>query len=370
VTRSAELSLWAILDKALEPIFRGTLFWFYRLLFKETPLMPATDFKDYYKILGVDKSASESDIKKAFRKLARQYHPDLHPNDRSAEAKFKEISEANEVLSDTDKRQKYDQYGQYWRQMDSGFPGGGGAGGGGADFGNYGNFDEFINELLGRFNTGAGRGARPRTTPGGPSGSFGFDNFGGFGGMAGGGFPQGNVSADAEAEITLTFAEALKGTEKRLRLNTQENLTVRIPAGTKSGSRIRLRGKGQLNPMTQTRGDLYLMVKLQPHAFFKFEGDQLVCELPITPDEAVLGAKVEVLTPTGMVQVNLPAGIKSGQSLRLKGKGWPLPKGGNGDQLLKIQIVPPKELSDIERECYEKIAANRSFNPRHNLKDI
>jgi curved DNA-binding protein len=331
--------------------------------------MPATDFKDYYKILGVDKSASESDIKKAFRKLARQYHPDLHPNDRVAEAKFKEISEANEVLSDQEKRKKYDQYGQYWQQMDGGFPGGG-AGGFASDFGNYGNFDEFINELLGRFNTGVGRGPGARTRPGGPSGSFGFENFGGFSGGAGGGFPQGNVSADAEAEITLTFAEALKGSEKRLRLNTQEDLTVRIPAGTKTGSRIRLKGKGQLNPMTQTRGDLYLIVKLQPHAFFKFDGDQLVCELPITPDEAVLGAKVDVPTPTGTVQVNLPAGIKSGQSLRLKGKGWPLPKGGNGDQLLKIQIVPPKELSNIEREYYEKIAANRSFNPRSHLENL
>jgi curved DNA-binding protein len=329
--------------------------------------MPATDFKDYYKILGVDKSASESDIKRAFRKLARQYHPDLHPNDRAAEAKFKEISEANEVLSDKEKRKKYDQYGQYWQQMDSGFPGAG-AGGFASDFGNYGNFDEFINELLGRFNTGAGRGpgARTRTSSGGPGGSFGFENFGGFGS----GFPQGNVSADAEAEITLTFAEALKGTEKRLHLNTQENLTVRIPAGAKAGSRIRLKGKGQLNPMTQTRGDLYLIVKLQPHTFFKFDGDQFVCELPITPDEAVLGAKVDVPTPTGMVQVNLPAGIKSGQSLRLKGKGWPLSKGGNGDQLLKIQIVPPKDLSNIEREYYEKIAATRSFNPRSHLESL
>jgi curved DNA-binding protein len=331
--------------------------------------MPATDFKDYYKILGVDKSASESDIKRAFRKLARQYHPDLHPNDRIAEAKFKEISEANEVLSDKEKRKKYDQYGQYWQQMDGGFPGGG-AGGFSSDFGNYGNFDEFINELLGRFNTGAGAGrgsgARPRTSTGGPSGSFGFENFGGFGS----GFPQNNVSADAEAEITLTFVEALKGTEKRLRLNTQENLTVRIPAGTRAGSRIRLKGKGQLNPMTQMRGDLYLIVKLQPHAFFKFDGDQLVCELPIAPDEAVLGAKIDVPTPTGTVQVNLPAGIKSGQSLRLKGKGWPLPKGGNGDQLLKIQIVPPKDLSAVEREYYEKIAANRSFNPRSHLENL
>jgi curved DNA-binding protein len=337
--------------------------------------MPATDYKDYYQILGVDKKASESDIKKAFRKLARQYHPDLHPNDRTAEAKFKEVNEAYEVLSDSDKRKKYDQFGQYWQQMGSGFPGGGAGGPGGfeTDFGRYGSFDEFINELLGRFGGfggGVPRGGpgtyNSRTSSGGPTGGFGFENFGGFSG----GSPQGNIGADAEAEITLSFAEALRGTEKRLLLSTQENLTVRIPAGAKAGSRIRLRGKGQLNPMTKTRGDLYLTVKLQPHNFFKFEGDQLVCEFPITPDEAVLGTKVDVMTPTGTVQVNIPAGVKSGQSLRLRGKGWPQAKGGNGDQILKIQIVPPKALSDFERECYEKIAANRSFNPRSHLEGI
>jgi curved DNA-binding protein len=328
--------------------------------------MPATDFKDYYQILGVGKSASESELKKAFRKLARQYHPDLHPNDAVAETKFKEINEAYEVLSDTDKRKKYDQFGQYWKQMDGGFPGGG-AGGFNSDFGQYGSFDEFINELLGRFGgAGASGPGAYRTSTGGASRGFGFENMGGFGG----GFPQGNISADAEAEITLTFAEALKGTEKRLLLSTQENLTVRIPAGTKAGSRIRLRGKGQTNPMTQSRGDLYLNVKLKPHSFFKFEGDQLVCELPIAPDEAVLGAKIDVPTPTGMVQVNIPAGVKSGQSLRLRGKGWPLSKGGNGDQLLKIQIVPPKELSAVERECYEKIAEARSFKPRSQLESL
>jgi curved DNA-binding protein len=333
--------------------------------------MPATDFKDYYQILGVDKKASESDIKKAFRRLARQYHPDLNPNNQTAEAKFKEVNEAYEVLSDPDKRKKYDQFGQYWRQA-GGFPGGG-AGMGDMDFefGRYGSFDEFINELLGRFSTGFGGRPSGSSGPytynyrtGSPSGFGGFQDLGGFGNQPG------VASADADAEITLTFAEALKGVEKRLVLSTQENITVRIPAGAKPGSRIRLRGKGQLNPMTRSRGDLYLTVKLQPHPFFKFEGDQLVCELPITPDEAVLGAKVEVPTPTGSVQVNIPAAVKSGQTLRLRGKGWPQAKGGNGDQLVKLQIVPPKELSASERECYEKLASLRAFNPRANLKDL
>jgi curved DNA-binding protein len=335
--------------------------------------MPATDYKDYYQILGVDKNASDADIKKAFRRLARQYHPDLHPNDRAAEAKFKEVNEAYEVLSDPDKRKKYDQFGQYWRQMDGGFPGGG-AGGFETDFGRYGSFDEFINELLGRFGSGfggaGGSGFGGRSGPGsytyrtatGPAG-FGFENFGGFSGGA-------QPSADAEAEITLTFSEALHGTEKRLLLSTQESLNVRIPAGARSGSRIRLRGKGQLNPMTQKRGDLYLTVKLKPHPFFRFEGEQLVCDLPIAPDEAVLGTKIDVPTPAGKVQVSIPAGVKSGQSLRLKGKGWPQAKGGNGDQLLKIQVVPPKELSTVEREYYEKIAAQRTFNPRVRLEPL
>ncbi|MGB8700404.1 MAG: DnaJ C-terminal domain-containing protein [Thermosynechococcaceae cyanobacterium] len=336
--------------------------------------MPATDYKDYYKILGVDKTAGESEIKKAFRRLARQSHPDLNPNDKAAEARFKEINEAYEVLSDPDKRKKYDQFGQYWRQMDSGFPGGGPGGGTGGfdvDFGQYGSFDDFINELLGRFGGGFGgpRGNTNssytyRTSPSSPGGFGGFQDFAGFGGPAAG------TATDAEADITLTLKEALNGTEKRLMLSSGETITVKIPAGAKPGSRIRVRGKGHINPRTQGRGDLYLSVKVQPHPFFKFEGDQLVCEVPITPDEAVLGAKIEVPTGMGVVQVNIPAGVKSGQSLRLRGKGWPQPKGGHGDQLIKIQIVPPKDLTATERDYYEKIAASRKFNPRSHLESL
>lgn len=327
--------------------------------------MPAADFKDYYQILGVDKKASESDIKKAFRKLARQFHPDLNPNDKKAEAKFKEINEAYEVLADADKRKKYDQFGQYWQQMDGGFPGGGATGGTEVDFGQYGSFEDFINQLLGRFG-----GPSPGGRSGQRSGSYAYTTtnpgFGGFQDFSGFGSTPSSLETDAEAEITLTFKEALNGTEKRLVLSTQETISVRIPAGAKAGSRVRVKGKGNFNPMTQTRGDLYLRIKLQPHSYFKFDGDQLTCELPIAPDEAVLGAKIEVPTPTGKVQMSIPAGIKSGQSLRLKGQGWPA-KSGKGDLLVKIQIVPPKELTQAERDCYEKIAASRSFNPRAHL---
>ena len=324
--------------------------------------MPATDYKDYYKILGVSKSADEGEIKKTFRRLARKYHPDMNPGDKAAEAKFKEANEAYEVLSDPDKRKKYDQFGQYWQQA-----GQSGVDMGGVDFGQYGSFDEFINELLGRFGGGFGG-------PGGGSGGFNYrtaSQAGGYGGFNdfGGGYG-GAAGADAESSISLSFEEAMKGTEKRLVIGGSETISVRIPAGAKNGTKIRVRGKGQMNPMTQRRGDLYLKVKLKPHDYLSFDGDNLICELPITPDEAVLGASVEVPTPSGKVKMKIPAGVKSGQSLRLRNKGWPKSKGGNGDQLVKLQIVPPTNLSKQERECYEKLAKLRKENPRAHMQNL
>ncbi|WP_017653599.1 DnaJ C-terminal domain-containing protein [Fortiea contorta] len=329
--------------------------------------MAATDFKDYYAILGVSKTASPEEIKQAFRKLARKFHPDVNPGNKQAEASFKEINEAYEVLSDPDKRKKYDQFGQYWKQAGEGFPGGGaGVDMGGFDFSQYGSFDDFVNELLGRFGGGSPRGASQsysyRTSTGRPSGFGGFNDFG-FQDVGGG------AAQDIEAPISLTFAEAFAGIQKRFSLGN-ETIDVRIPGGAKSGTRLRVRGKGQINPATQQRGDLYLKVELQPHTFFQIEGDNLVCEMPITPDEATLGATIDVPTPDGLVNVKLPAGVRSGQSLRLRGKGWPLAKGGRGDQLVKVAIVPPKELSPQEREYYEKIRAIRTYNPRSHLQQI
>ncbi len=329
--------------------------------------MAATDFKDYYAILGVSKTASQDEIKQAFRKLARKYHPDVNPGNKQAETRFKEINEAYEVVSDPDKRKKYDQFGQYWKQAGQGFPSGGaGVDMGGFDFSQYGNFDEFINELLGRFGGGSPRGGQQtysyRTSTGAPSGFGGFSDFGFQDAGAG-------TAQDSEAAIALTFGEAFHGVQKRFSLGN-ETIDVRIPAGAKTGTRLRLRGKGQINPMTQQRGDLYLKVELQPHSFFQMEGDNLVCEVPIAPDEATLGASIDVPTPDGMVNVKLPAGVRSGQSLRLRGKGWPLPKGGRGDQLVKVAIAPPKDLSQQEREYYEKIRAIRSYNPRSHLPQV
>jgi curved DNA-binding protein len=330
--------------------------------------MAATDYKDYYAILGVSRSANADEIKKAYRKLARQYHPDVNPDNREAETRFKEVNEAYEVLSDAEKRQKYDQFGQYWQQAGQA-PRGGGPGMENFEnfeFGQYGSFEEFIDALLGRFNTGPapGTGGRQqaysyRTAPrGNPYADYtGFDE------------RTAGAAQDREATISLTLSEAFHGVQKRLNLGT-EVIEVRIPAGAKVGSRIRVRGKGQANPYSQQRGDLYLIVEIQPHPFFQLEGDNLVCEVAIAPDEAVLGAQIEVPTPDGTVKMNIPAGIRSGQSLRLRGKGWLRPKGDRTDQLVKVVIVPPKDLSDLERECYEKINANRSFNPRANLQQV
>jgi curved DNA-binding protein len=335
--------------------------------------MAATDFKDYYAILGVSKTASADEIKKTFRRLARKYHPDMNPGDKQAEARFKEVSEAYEVLSDPEKRQKYDQFGQYWKEAGQGWPSGGGGVGvdvGGFDFSQYGSFDEFIGELLGRFNTGAaGSTGRTYTYRTGTSGFSGFNDFGGFKDYSGSDNRAAGASADREATITLSWSDAFHGVQKRLNLGN-EVIDVRIPPGAKPGSRIRVRGKGQVSALNQQRGDLYLNVELNPHSFFQFDGDNLVCEVPVTPDEAVLGASIEVPTPDGTVSVNVPAGIRSGQSLRLRGKGWPRPKGGRSDQLVKIMIATPKDLTQVEREYYEKIRSSRSFNPRSHLPQV
>ena len=334
--------------------------------------MASTDYKDYYQVLGVNKNASAENIKKSFRKLALKYHPDRNPNNKTAEARFKEISEAYEVLSDEDKRKKYDQFGQYWKQaQQAGNYGGGGfnPNAAGFDFSQYGNFEEFINELLGRFSNSGGQ---RRTNYNSTSQSAYNDFSQGFGGNYNNYNTQTSSSTSntqQEATIALTYSEAFRGTRKRLNLGN-EIVDVRIPPGAKPNSRIRIRGKGSIDPFTRKRQDLYLNVKLQSHSFFNFEEDNLVCEVPITPDEAVLGASIEVPTPDGMVTMRVPPGIKSGQSLRLKGKGWHLPKGKRGDQLVKIAIATPQNPSATEKEYYEKLKSIKTYNPRQNLSSM
>ncbi|MEG3899524.1 MULTISPECIES: DnaJ C-terminal domain-containing protein [unclassified Microcoleus] len=318
----------------------------------------ATDFKDYYAILGTSKTATPEEIKRAYRKLARKYHPDLNPGDKDAEAKFKDLNEANEVLSDPENRQKYDRFGQHWNQPGyTEAPTSRGTNVSAEDFDRYEDFDSFINDLLGGMKGGSKRRTQTYQTA-----TNGFNDFGD-------GFRSQAPAPDTEAAIALTFSEAFHGVQKRLQLD-DETINVRIPAGAKPGSRIRLKGKGRPSPFSQQRGDLYLTIEILPHSFFRFDGDDLVCDIPIRPDEAVLGAEISVPTPDGSVTMKVPKGVRSGQSLRLRGKGWTLQKGGRGDLLAKLLIVTPKDLSAIEQECYEKIQANTSFNPRTQLEEI
>ena len=316
--------------------------------------MTANGYRDYFKVLGLERGADADAIKRSFRKLARQYHPDVNPGNKDAEARFKEISEAYEVLSDPEKRRRYEQFGQYWSQM-----GGAGGGGGGfdVDFGRYGSFDDFVNDLLGRFGGGASGGF-----PGGFSG-------GGFGsGFPGGGFPGGGmrtgpVNLDAEATLSLSYGDAFRGCERTLAVD-DERVQVRIPAGVKPGGRLRLKGKGNLQPGTGRRGDLYLQIALQPHPIWRLDGEQLRAELPLSLDELALGGELLVATPDGEATVQVPPGMTLGRSLRLKGKGWPLAGGGRGDLLLTPVLRLPEQLSERERELLEDLRRHRSQDPR------
>ncbi|MFO7629360.1 MAG: DnaJ C-terminal domain-containing protein [Prochlorococcaceae cyanobacterium] len=318
--------------------------------------MSVNGYRDYFKVLGVERGADADAIKRAFRKLARQHHPDVNPGDESAESKFKEISEAYEVLSDPDKRRRYEQFGQYWNQVGGG--GGAGAGGFDVDFGRYGNFDDFINDLLGRFGGPAG-------AAGGPGG-FGFGS--GFPGGFGSGFSAAGPGAaraanlDAEATITISFADAFRGCDRTLAVN-EERVQVRIPAGVRSGSRLRLKGKGNLQPGTGRRGDLYLNLQLQSHPVWVLEGEQLKAELPLSIDELALGGEVRVVTPDGEATVQIPAGTAPGRSLRLKGKGWP-GRAGRGDLILTASLRLPDPLSERERQLFEELRQARISDPR------
>jgi curved DNA-binding protein len=307
--------------------------------------MAGSGYRDYFKVLGVDRGADADTVKRAFRKLARQYHPDVNPGDSAAEARFKEISEAYEVLSDPDKRRRYEQFGRYWSQA------GGSPGGVDVDFGRYGSFDDFINDLLGRF------GGPP------PGGGFGFGSGfpGGFqaGGVSGRGT---SVGLDAEATLTLGLADAFRGCERTLSVN-DERVQVRIPAGVQDGSRLRLKGKGNIQPSRDRRGDLYLTIRLEPHPIWRVADGKLRGELPVTVDELVLGGEVSMATPDGPATITVPAGTRPGATLRVKGKGWPASQ-GRGDLLLTLRLELPRNVSERERQLLRQLQEARQVDPR------
>jgi DnaJ-class molecular chaperone len=330
--------------------------------------------RDYYEVLGVKRDASDDQIKRAYRKLARKFHPDLNPGDKAAEEQFKTLQDAYDVLSDAENRKLYDQYGENWRAVKAGAPPPGsegtqrsspGAGGfdfNDFDFGNFrtegGGFDIF-EEMFG----GARRGRRTAR------------------------------GSDVEAELELSLEEAHRSGRRTLQMQVADvcptcngtgvkdgkacptcggtgqvlkpkSIEVNIPAGAREGSTIRLAGQGGAGRNGSEPGDLYLHVRLRPHPVFSVKGDDLEVELPIAPWEAVLGAKVEAPTIDGKVEVTIPAGAKGGQRLRLRGQGLNKRSGGRGDEYARLKVVTPKDVSDEERRVYEELKRVSQFKPR------
>ena len=293
-------------------------------------------FKDYYAVLGVAKTATKDEIRKAFRKLARQHHPDVAKDKKTAETKFKEINEANEVLSDPEKRKRYDELGSDWNSPGRHGP----PPGGGFDF-------------------GAGGGA-----PGGFSDFF-EAFFGGGGGRKGrggaGGFSQ--RGGDVEFELPVNIEEALHGGRKAFNLDRggrAETVTVNIPRGVRGGQKIRLAGQGGEGIGGGDRGDLYLLVKLAPHVDYRVDGFDLIRAVLIPVWSAVLGGDVEVPTPDGAVKMKIPAGTQPGQKFRLKGRGLPSGKDTRGDLFAEAKVLLPTSLGEKERALWEQLAGREA----------
>ncbi|TLP78995.1 DnaJ C-terminal domain-containing protein [Nesterenkonia sphaerica] len=306
--------------------------------------------KDFYSILGVSRDATAEEIKKAYRKLARQHHPDKNPDDPSAEQRFKDISEAHSVLSDPEERQQYDAI----RAMGSGarFSGSPGGDGGG--------FEDIFGGLF-------GQGGAPGTAGGRFGGGF-EDIFGGMGERFGGRFagspPKGG---DRTAKTTISFKGAVRGTTVGLREASGNVIDVRIPAGIREGQKVRVKGKGQQGP--GGAGDLLVEVSVQDHPFFERDGDHIRIRLPISFDEAVLGATAEVPTIHGeKVKIRIPAGSSTGKTLRLKGQGIRR-KNSSGDMRVVLEVVVPQELNEeAEAAVRAYAAATNGVNPREGLE--
>ena len=319
------------------------------------------DFKDYYATLGVSESASPEDIKKAYRKLARKYHPDVSKEENASD-KFKEVSEAYEVLKDPEKRAEYDQLRKYGSAGDGSFeppPGwqsGSGFGGGGYTEADARQFSEFFEQMF-------GRGHRT-----------------GFSGGGFGGFRQTMRmrGEDVHARLALFLEEAINGCEKQVSFTVhdtdshgrviprQKTLKVKIPAGMREGQHIRLKGQGAPGAGGGESGDLFIEVELAPHPHFTVEGRDVLVTLPVAPWEAALGATVTAPTVTGKVKVKVPKGSTSGRKLRLKGKGFP---GKHpGDQIIVLQVAMLEQHSEEAEKLYAQLAElEKNFNPRSKL---
>ena len=303
------------------------------------------EFKDYYKILGVDKSATRDEIKKAYRKLAMKYHPDRNPNSKSAEEKFKEITEANEVLSDPEKRKKYDTLGVNWKQYQN-------VGGG---------FDDFFSKF-----GGARRDGGTNYKFHGDIGDL-FGNLGGFSdffesffGSSGGrdGFassaPRQSAYVDVEADLNITLEEAFNGSERQINVDGKK-LKIKINPGTKDGQKLRIKGMGRSRTGGGEKGDLFLNIHILHHPFYEIKDNSLYYNLDVDLYTVVLGGKENIKTLDGKtISVNIPAGTESGTTLRLKGLGMKN-ENSRGDLFVKIHVSIPKNLNSEEKKMFEKL---------------
>jgi curved DNA-binding protein len=317
----------------------------------------AVGYRDYYESLGVPRDASDDDIRKAYRKLARQYHPDVN-KDAGAEDRFKEVAEAYEVLRDPEKRERYDRLGANWKA--------------GQDVSGAAGFEEFFRGRGGAGGGGGGRRARTggsggfgdgvRVEFGGGDGDFSEffgDLFGGGGGRRGGGsifdsFTGGR--AEQEAVLELSLEDAVNGGPRRLVIDGRE-VEVELPRGVRDGQRLRIRGEDD-------EGDIVLRIRLRRDPRFRISGDDLYTDLPLAPWEGALGASVPVPTVTGSARLTVPAGSSSGRRLRLRGEGLPREGGGRGDLYAVVSIKVPKKLSKRERELFEQLRDTSKFDPR------
>ena len=306
------------------------------------------NFRNYYETLGVSRNASEKEIKAAFRKLARKHHPDVNPGDKSAEEKFKEINEAYEVLSDPEKRRKYDALGADWQRYQQ-------TGGQPQDF-------DWSRWAAGQGESG---GNVRYASPDDLQDLFGdespFSDF--FSTLFGGGRAQGAARArrgfDFEQPVEISFDEAFRGTTRTLALDGKR-IEARIPAGVRTGSRVRLVGQGGPGQSGGESGDLYLVIEVLPEPRFERQGDDLYTEAPVDFFTAALGGEVRVPTPEGSVALKIPPRTPAGRTFRLKGKGMPVPGGtARGDLLAKIRIVLPDDLDESEMNALREVAARR-----------
>ncbi len=313
--------------------------------------------KDYYSILGVAKTATADEIKKAYRKLAVKYHPDKNPGDKAAEDKFKSISQAYEVLSDKNKRAQYNQFGaDFFERGGAGGPGGGAGGfsgfrGGAGGFSGFSDPRDIFSQVFG-----------------GAAGAGGFsfeDLFGGAAGMGGG---RRRTSArkgnDLQTELEISLEDAIFGTTAKINLGSSE-IQMNIPPGVDTGSKLRVAGKGEAGINGAPAGDLFVIIKIRPHDVFRREQADLICDLPVPLMTAVSGGVVDVPTISGKTRMKIAAGTQSGTTLRIRGKGIPSLKGGSrGDELVKIQVEIPVNLTDAQRSALENAGLTEKNQPK------